>query len=99
MSRPSSATQVVGDARTEGDIARAVGGADAVVSTLGTSSKSDLIEASSRPLVRAMARAGVRRLVMMSSFAASPNFRPKGLMKLVSRVALKGMVADRHIGE
>ena len=93
------ATVVIGDARTEGDLAQAVGGADAVVSALGTNSSSDLIEASSRRLVRAMASAGVRRLVMMSSFAASPNFQPTGLMKLVNRLALKGMVADRHVGE
>ena len=93
------ATIVVGDARTEADLAKAIGGADAVVSALGTNSGSDLIEASSRPLVRAMARAGVRRLVMMSSYAASPNFQPSGLMKLVSRLALRRMIADRHVGE
>src|ERR1700740_3604152 len=46
---------VVGDARTEADLAQAVDGADAVVSALGTSSRSDLIETSSRPLVQATA--------------------------------------------
>src|SRR6202008_4288027 len=64
------ATVVIGDARTEADLTRAVGGPDAVVSPPGATSSSDLIEASSRPLVQAMAHSGVRRLVMLSSFAA-----------------------------
>ena len=60
--------------------------------------KSKLIESSTEALLEAIPSAGVRRLVMLSSFAASPTYRATGIMKVAS-VAMKGMVADKSAGE
>jgi len=97
---PNQAKVAVGDARRVDDLRNALRGQDAVISTLGSgmSSNSKLIESSTEALLAAMPSAGVRRLVMLSSFAASPTYRAKGIMKLAS-VAMKGMVEDKSAGE
>src|SRR5688572_23603346 len=70
---------VVGDARRSEDLAKALEGADAVISTLGSSRPGDnLIVASAKALIDAMHKTGVERVIMMSSFLASPNFRQGG---------------------
>ena len=87
----------VGDARSVNDIRQ---GQDAVISTLGSglNAKQQLIEGSTEALLEAMPSAGVKRLVMLSSFAASPTYRATGVMKL-ARIAMQRMVADKTAGE
>ena len=90
----------VGDARSADDLRRALRGQDAVISTLGSGidAKQKLIEGSTKALLEAMPSAGVKRLVMLSTFAASPTYKAKGVMKLAS-IVMKGMVADKSAGE
>src|SRR5258708_398147 len=76
----------VGDARRVDDLRNALRGQDAVISTLGSGmqARGQLIERSTEALVEAMAGAPTRRVVMLSTFAASPTFKAKGVMKLAS---------------
>lgn len=90
----------VGDARSVDDLRNALRGQDAVISTLGTgmNARQKLIESSTQALLTAMPSAGVKRLVMLSTFAASPTYEATGVMKLAS-VAMRGIVADKTAGE
>ena len=90
----------VGDARNVDDLRKALSGQDAVISTLGSglNATQKLIEGSTTALLEAMASAGVKRLVMLSTFAASPTYKATGVMKLAG-VAMKGTVADKTAGE
>jgi putative NADH-flavin reductase len=96
----SDATVAVGDARSLDDLRNALRGQDAVISTLGSglNTKEKLIESSTDALLEAMRSAGVKRLVMLSSFAASPTYEATGIMRVAS-LAMKGMVADKEAGE
>lgn len=90
----------VGDARNVDDLRTALRGQDAVISALGSGIKADknLIEASTAALLEAMRSADVKRLVMLSTFAASPTYRASGVMKL-ARIVMRGIVADKSAGE
>ncbi|MDQ2943014.1 MAG: SDR family oxidoreductase [Candidatus Dormibacteraeota bacterium] len=90
----------VGDARSVDDLRTALRGQDAVISTLGNgiNAKQKLIESSTQALLEAMPSVGVKRLVMLSTFAASPTYKARGVLKL-ARVAMKAMVADKTAGE
>lgn len=90
----------VGDARSVDDLRNALRGQDSVISTLGTNRGDDnkLIESSTEALLEAMRTTGVKRLVMLSTFAASPTFEARGLMKVV-RLGMKGIVGDKTAGE
>jgi putative NADH-flavin reductase len=89
-----------GDARNVDDLRSALRGQEAVISTLGSGIKADqnLIESSTRALLDAMQSTSVRRLVMLSTFGASPTYQAMGIMKL-ARIAMKGIVADKAAGE
>ncbi len=90
----------VGDALDADDLRKALRSQDAVISTLGTglNASQKLIEGSTKALLEAMPGAGVKRLVMLSTFAASPTYHARGVMRLAS-VAMKGVVADKSAGE
>jgi putative NADH-flavin reductase len=90
----------VGDARNVDDLRMALRGQEAVISALGSGIRADknLIEASTAALLEAMRSAGVRRLVMLSTFAASPSYRARGIMKLAS-IVMRGVVTDKSAGE
>jgi putative NADH-flavin reductase len=90
----------VGDARSVDDLRHALRGQDAVISTLGSGIKADhgLIETATGALLEAMRSAGVKRLVVLSTFAASPTFRANGVMKL-ARIVMKSIVDDKTAGE
>ena len=90
----------VGDARSVDDLDRALRGQDAVISALGSglNAKQSPIEDSTTALLRAMPKTDVKRLVMLSTFAASQTFRATGLMKLASML-MSGIVADKTAGE
>jgi putative NADH-flavin reductase len=90
----------IGDARNVDDLRKALGGQDAVISTLGTGLNPNkrLIEGSTEALLEAMHSTGVKRLVMLSTFAASPTYIATGIMKLAN-IAMKGIVTDKTAGE
>jgi putative NADH-flavin reductase len=90
----------VGDARNVDDLRTALRGQDAVVSALGSGIKADknLIEASTAALLEAMRSTGVKRLVMLSTFVASPTYQASGVMKL-ARIVMRGIVTDKSAGE
>ena len=90
----------VGDARSVDDLGEALRGQDAVISTLGSglSARQKLIESSTVALLDAMSNAHVNRLVMLSTFAASPTYMATGIMKL-ARIAMQGIVTDKTVGE
>jgi NAD(P)H-binding len=90
----------VGDARSVDDLGEALRGQDAVISTLGSglNARQKLIESSTVALLEAMSSAHVNRLVMLSTFAASPTYRATGIMKL-ARIAMQGIVTDKTVGE
>jgi uncharacterized protein YbjT (DUF2867 family) len=67
---------IEGDARDEGTLTRALDGCDAVISALGTGMgfrKVDLLAATTRALVTAMTRNGVRRLVCISALGVGDS--------------------------
>ena len=90
----------IGDARNVEDLRKALRGQDAVISTLGTglNANQKLIEGSTEALLEAMRSTGVKRLVMLSTFAASPTYQATGIMKLAN-IAMKGIVTDKTAGE
>jgi uncharacterized protein YbjT (DUF2867 family) len=100
---------VRGDARSVDDLRRALAGQDAVISTLGGSAKNAMIsplggkprdgvmEGSTAALIEAAGEAGVRRVVMMSTFMLAPNFR-WGILKPAA-LYYKGMNDDKRAGE
>jgi putative NADH-flavin reductase len=90
----------VGDASSVDDLRKALRGQDAVISTLGSgmNAKQKLIKSSTEALLEALQSAPVKRLVMLSTFAASPTYKARGIMK-VANIAMKGVVADKTAGE
>ncbi len=68
-------TVVVGDARDAEAVARAIGGADAVISTLGSDDRKErsLRQEVARNVVAAMQRSGARRLVWISSLGVGDS--------------------------
>ena len=102
-------TVVRGDARSVDDLRRALAGQDAVISALGGRAKDAMtrplsakpgpgvMEVSTAALIEAAGAAGVRRVVMMSTFMLAPNFR-WGVLKPFS-LYYKGMNDDKRAGE
>jgi putative NADH-flavin reductase len=74
-----------GDARDFDSLRAALKGSDAVISTIGGGERK-LIATTTAALVAAMQKSGVRRVVVMSTFIATPNFRPSGTMRLFPRL-------------
>ena len=91
----------VGDARSVDDLRTALRSQDAVISTLGTNRGDDkkLIESSTEALLEAMRTTGVRRLVMLSTFVASPTFEARSLLTKIVRLGMRGIVGDKAAGE
>jgi putative NADH-flavin reductase len=86
-----------GNALEEGDLVAALTGQDAVISTIGGAER-HLMEYSSRVLVAAMRKTGVRRVVAMSTFIATPNYEPSWLSRKLFSRFLRGMAADDRAG-
>ncbi len=87
---------VNGDAIFVSDLKAALKGQDAVINTIG-GAKRKLIEKTTQALITALEESGVRRVVCMSSFIATPNFKPTGMMKLFPRL-VRGMAKDDVAG-
>jgi len=87
---------VNGDAIFISDLNAALKGQDAVISTIG-GGKRKLIEKTTQSLITALEESGVKRVVCMSTFIATPNFKPTGMMKLFPRL-VRGMAKDDVTG-
>jgi nucleoside-diphosphate-sugar epimerase len=85
-------TIVNGDAHNVDDLSAALKGQDAVINTIGGGERK-LITSTTEALVEAMQKSGVKRVVAMSTFIATPNFMPSGVMRLFPRL-VRGMAAD-----
>jgi putative NADH-flavin reductase len=93
-------TVVRGDARQEPDLLTALSGQDVVVSALGSRrAGDDLAVRSTLGLIAAMPKAGVKRLVLLSSYLATPNYHAAGLMGMLVNGMMKGIVEDKQAGE
>jgi uncharacterized protein YbjT (DUF2867 family) len=86
----------IGDARFVETVRDALKGQDAVINTIGGGERK-LIAATTASIVVAMQKSGVRRIVTMSTFMATPNFKPTGMMKLFPRL-VSGVVKDDLAG-
>src|SRR5256885_9048394 len=92
----SSLRVVTGRATDSGDVARALEGADAVVSTLGGTGS--VIAAATRAIVEAAYKTGVRRVVVLSSFFVERD-RLGALARLLTGVAMGSVIKDKSAGE
>jgi putative NADH-flavin reductase len=76
---PQEKLQMVrGDPRDAGELARALGGQEALLSALGSVGTEGLLEAAARSMLEAMRRAKVRRLVVVSMALLFPEVGPLG---------------------
>jgi uncharacterized protein YbjT (DUF2867 family) len=88
---------VAGQATDAGDVARAMVGADALISTLGASSGS-VIADSTRAIIEAAHKTGVKRVIVLSSFLVERD-RMGALSRLITGVARGSTVKDKKAGE
>ena len=85
-----------GDARDVDSLLAALEGQDAVINTIGGGER-NLVTTSTAAIVVAMEKRGVTRIVVMSTFIATPNFRPTGMMRLFPRL-VRGIAKDDLAG-
>lgn len=90
---------IVGDARSESDLVQAITGQDAIISTLGSSKPGDrVIAASTAALISVAKDQRVKRVIIMSSFLATQNFKPNPIIKFALKL-MSSIVADINSGE
>lgn len=94
--RNSNLRVVAGQATDAGDVARAMVGADAVISTLGGSGS--VIADSTRAIVEAAHKTGVKRVVVLSSYLVERD-RMGALSRLITGFARGSVVKDKSAGE
>ena len=94
--RHSNLRVVAGRATDTGDVARAFIGADAVISTLGGSGS--VIADSTRAIVEAAPKTGVRRVVALSSFFVERD-RLGPISRLLTGVMMGSVIRDKSAGE
>jgi uncharacterized protein YbjT (DUF2867 family) len=94
--RNSSLRVVAGKATDSGDVARALDRADAVISTLG--GNGSVIADSTRAIVEAAHKTGVRRVVVLSSFFVERD-RLGAAARLLTGVAVGSLIKDKSAGE
>ena len=85
-----------GDARDVDSLLAALEGADAVINTIGGVERK-LIATTTLAIAGAMRKRGVNRIVSISTFIATPNFKPTGMMRLFPWLA-RGMAKDDVAG-
>jgi putative NADH-flavin reductase len=91
-------TVIIGDARNQAELEKALKGQDVVISTLGSTKPSDTVISSSiAALIAAAKKQGVKRVLLMSSFLASPNFKPNSIIKFALRL-LSSVISDYTSG-
>ena len=84
---------IAGDATDGAAVARALEGADAVISALGAT-KGALMADATRAIVAGAERHGVKRVVVLSSFAVQRE-RLGGVAKLMTGLMMGAMIKDR----
>jgi uncharacterized protein YbjT (DUF2867 family) len=94
--RHSNLRVVAGQATDTGDVTRAFVGADAVISTLGGSGS--VIADSTRAIVEAAPKAGVRRVVALSSFFVERD-RLGAISRLLTGAVMGSVIKDKSAGE
>jgi uncharacterized protein YbjT (DUF2867 family) len=94
--RNSSLRVVAGEATDAADVARALEGADAVLSTLGGSGS--VIADSTRAIVEAAHQKGVRRVIVLSSFFVERE-RLGAVSRLLTGIAMGSAIKDKSAGE
>jgi uncharacterized protein YbjT (DUF2867 family) len=87
---------VTGSATDKSDLARALEGADAVISTLG--GKGSVIADSTRAIVAAARETGVNRVVVLSTFAAERDRLDAGT-RLLTGIGMGAVLKDKSAGE
>ena len=85
-----------GDARDVDSLLAALEGQEAVINTIGGGER-NLIATSTAAIVAAMEQSAVARVVTMSTFIATPNFKPSGMMRLFPRL-VRGIAKDDLAG-
>lgn len=86
-------TTFVGDATNEADLTKALQGQDAVISTLGPIKPRDtVISVATAALIKTAGEQKVKRVIMMSSFLASPQFQPNPIVKFALKL-MAGIVS------
>src|SRR4029077_7333372 len=87
---------VAGQATDPSAVARVLDGADALISTLGGGGS--VISDSTRAIVDAAHKAGVSRVILLSSFLVERHrFNP--VTRLLTGVAMGSMIRDKSAGE
>ena len=94
--RNSSLRVVAGSATDAADVARALAGADAVVSTLGGGGS--VIADSTGAIVAAARKTGVGRVVVLSSFFVQRD-RLGAVPRLLTGVVMGSLIKDKSSGE
>ena len=94
--RDSSLRVLAGKATDAADVARALEGADAVLSTLGGAGS--VIVDSTRAIVEAAHMTGLRRVVVLSSFFVERE-RLGAVTRLLTGVAMGAVIKDKTAGE
>ena len=94
--RDANLRVVTGQATDPSAVSNALEGADAVISTLGGSGS--LIADSTRAIIAAADSTGVRRIVMLSTFAAERDRLGAGT-RLLTGIGMGAMLKDKSAGE
>ena len=94
--RNSSLRVIAGKATDARDVARALEGADAVISALGGSGS--VISDSTRAIVDGAHKTGVKRVILLSSFLVEHD-RMGALSRLITGVVRGSMLKDKNDGE
>jgi uncharacterized protein YbjT (DUF2867 family) len=94
--RNSNLHVVAGEATDEAAVSRALAGADAVISTLGGTGS--VIADSTAAVVEAARKAGVSRVVVLSSFLVERD-RLDAVTRLLTGVAMGSVIKDKSKGE
>jgi len=90
---------VTGEIQDTKALAKAMEGQDAVIVTLGPKKIKDAVMTpATKTVIEAMHEAKVKRIVLLSSFAAHPDFHPPLLMKLVWPM-MKDVFEDKKTAE
>ena len=94
--RNSNLRVVTGEATDKSALSRALEGADAVISTLG--GKGSVIADSTRAILAGAGKTGVRRVVVLSTFAAERHRLGAGA-RLLTGIGMGAMLKDKSAGE
>ena len=87
---------IAGEATDTSAVARALEGADAIISTLGGGGS--VVADSTAAIVAAARQTGVRRVVVLSSWLVERD-RMDAVTRLLTGLGMAGMIKDKSVGE